>query len=155
MKISCRHTSQENSLENSCVFGSFQFRSRLCLLTACMFPWSVAALTLTWPSGKFLSFRLEISQNHGNHHLVWIQVCQEPWRDHTSHWWSRICWGTAGERSKLLANGIWPAFFKRSPVLILLLLFLVRKIGPELTSVPIVLYFVCGTLPQHGLMSNV
>ena len=32
--------------------------------------------------------------------------------------------------------------------------FLVRKIGPELTSVPIFLYFVCGTLPQHGLMSS-
>ena len=27
---------------------------------------------------------------------------------------------------------------------------LVRKIGPELTSVPIFLYFVCGTLPQRG-----
>ena len=29
------------------------------------------------------------------------------------------------------------------------------KIGPELTSVPIFLYFVCGTLPQNGLMSRV
>ena len=36
-----------------------------------------------------------------------------------------------------------------------LLPFLVRKMGPERTSVPIFLYFVCGTLPQHGLMSSV
>ena len=35
------------------------------------------------------------------------------------------------------------------------LLFLVRKIGPELTSVPVPLYFVCGMLPQHGLISGV
>ena len=33
--------------------------------------------------------------------------------------------------------------------------FLVRKIGPVLTSMPIFLYFVCGMLPQHGLMSSV
>ena len=32
---------------------------------------------------------------------------------------------------------------------------LVRKIGPELTPVPIFLYFVCGMTPQHGLMHNV
>ena len=32
-------------------------------------------------------------------------------------------------------------------------LFLVRKIGPELTSVPIFLYFVYGSPPQPGLMS--
>ena len=36
-----------------------------------------------------------------------------------------------------------------------LFLFLLRKIGPELTSVPIFLYFVCGTQSQHGLMSGV
>ena len=36
----------------------------------------------------------------------------------------------------------------------LFFLFLVRKIGPELTSVPIFLYFVCGMLPQQGLMSG-
>ena len=30
----------------------------------------------------------------------------------------------------------------------------VRKIGPELTSVPIFLYCVCGTPPQHGLNSG-
>ena len=30
----------------------------------------------------------------------------------------------------------------------------VRKSGPELTSVPIFLHFVCGMLPQHGLMSS-
>ena len=30
-----------------------------------------------------------------------------------------------------------------------------RKIGPELTSVPVVLYFICEMLPQHGLMSDV
>ena len=34
-------------------------------------------------------------------------------------------------------------------------IFLVRKIGPELTSMPIFLYFVHGMLPQHGLMSGV
>ena len=34
-------------------------------------------------------------------------------------------------------------------------LFLVRKIGLELTSVPIFQYFVCGMPPQHGLMSGV
>ena len=33
--------------------------------------------------------------------------------------------------------------------------FLVRKIGPELTSVPIFPYFICGTPPHHGLMSGV
>ena len=32
---------------------------------------------------------------------------------------------------------------------------LVRKIGPELTSVPIFLYFVCKILPQHGSTSSV
>ena len=30
-----------------------------------------------------------------------------------------------------------------------------KKTGPELTSVPIFLYFVCGMLPQHGLVSGV
>ena len=30
-----------------------------------------------------------------------------------------------------------------------------RKIGPELTSVPIFFYFVRGSLPWHGLMSGV
>ena len=30
----------------------------------------------------------------------------------------------------------------------------VRKIVAQLTSVPIFLYFVCGILPQHGLMSS-
>ena len=39
--------------------------------------------------------------------------------------------------------------------LLLLLLFVVRKIGPELTSVAILLYFVRGMPPQHGLMSSV
>ena len=34
-------------------------------------------------------------------------------------------------------------------------LVLVRKIGPELTSVPVFLYFVCGMLPLHGLMHSV
>ena len=29
-----------------------------------------------------------------------------------------------------------------------------RKIGPELTSVAIFLYFICGMLPQHGLISG-
>ena len=41
--------------------------------------------------------------------------------------------------------GFWNWFFFRG----------VRKIGPELTSVPIFLYFVCGTPPQHGLISGV
>ena len=34
-------------------------------------------------------------------------------------------------------------------------LFLVRKIVPELMSVLILLHFVCGMLPQHGLMGVV
>lgn len=33
--------------------------------------------------------------------------------------------------------------------------FCLRKIGPELTSLPVFLSFICGTLPQHGLMSDV
>ena len=37
----------------------------------------------------------------------------------------------------------------------LLFFLLLRKIVPELTSVSVFLYFVCGTPPQHGLMSNV
>lgn len=32
----------------------------------------------------------------------------------------------------------------------LFIIFLLRKIGPELTSMPIFLYFVCGMLPQQG-----
>ena len=36
-----------------------------------------------------------------------------------------------------------------------LFIYLVRKIGPEQTPVPVFLYFVCGTPPQHGLMSGV
>ena len=32
--------------------------------------------------------------------------------------------------------------------------YLVTKIGPELTTVPIFLYFVSATPPQHGLMSG-
>uniref|UniRef100_A0A3Q2LPQ3 MOB kinase activator 3A n=1 Tax=Equus caballus TaxID=9796 RepID=A0A3Q2LPQ3_HORSE len=36
-------------------------------------------------------------------------------------------------------NGLFFVFF-----------ILVRKIGPELTSVPVFLYFVCGLPPQHG-----
>ena len=39
--------------------------------------------------------------------------------------------------------------------LFIYLFILVRKIVTELTSVPIFFHFVCGTLPQHGLMSNV
>ena len=35
-------------------------------------------------------------------------------------------------------------------ITILEVLLLLRKVGPELTSVPIFLYFVCGSLPQHG-----
>ena len=36
----------------------------------------------------------------------------------------------------------------------LLSVVLLRKIGPELTCVPIFLYFVCGMPPQHGLVSS-
>ena len=32
--------------------------------------------------------------------------------------------------------------------------FCLKKIITELTSVAIFLYFVCGALPQHGLMSG-
>ena len=38
---------------------------------------------------------------------------------------------------------------------LILSFFLVRQIGPEIISVPIFLYFVCGMPPQHGLMSSV
>ena len=44
-----------------------------------------------------------------------------------------------------------PLFF----IILFVFLFFVRKIRPELTSVPIFLYFVCGMPPQHGLMSGV
>ena len=37
----------------------------------------------------------------------------------------------------------------------LFLFYLAGKIVPELASVPVFLYSVCGTLPQHGLMSRV
>ena len=40
------------------------------------------------------------------------------------------------------------------PSLFFCLFVLVRKIGPELTSVPVFLCFVCGMPPQHGLMSG-
>ena len=33
--------------------------------------------------------------------------------------------------------------------------FCLRKIHTELTSVPVFFYFVCGSPPQHGLMSSV
>ena len=33
--------------------------------------------------------------------------------------------------------------------------FSVRKIRPELTSMPVLLYFICGMPLQHGLMSSV
>ena len=33
--------------------------------------------------------------------------------------------------------------------------FVVRNIVPELTSVPVFLYFVCGAPPQHSMMSSV
>ena len=36
-----------------------------------------------------------------------------------------------------------------------ILLFLLRKTGPELTSMPTFLYFIRGPLPQHGLISTV
>uniref|UniRef100_A0A5F5PX68 cysteine--tRNA ligase n=1 Tax=Equus caballus TaxID=9796 RepID=A0A5F5PX68_HORSE len=50
-------------------------------------------------------------------------------------------------RQDLVAHGI--------SIKIEFLLFLWgRKIGPELTSVPILLYFICGSPPQHGLMSG-
>ena len=39
----------------------------------------------------------------------------------------------------------------RNPKCIVFWFFLVRKIGPELTYVPILLCVVCGMPPQHGL----
>ena len=33
--------------------------------------------------------------------------------------------------------------------------FFLRKIGPKVTSVPIFLYFICGMLPQRGLVIGV
>ena len=38
---------------------------------------------------------------------------------------------------------------------VIVVFFLVRKIGPELTSVTVFFYFVGGSPPQHGLMSGV
>ena len=52
--------------------------------------------------------------------------------------WERV-WGYE-EQNSYLSFSI-PFFF---------FFFLVRKIGHELMSVPIFLYFVCGMLPQHG-----
>ena len=40
-------------------------------------------------------------------------------------------------------------------IVVLILFFLLRNGGPELTSVPLFLYFVCGSLPQCGLTSAV
>ena len=64
--------------------------------------------------------------------------------------------------SPFLHNGIWSlliqiaiACFPFFPFLFLRFVFLVRKIVPELTSVTIFLYFVCGTPPQHSLMNRV
>ena len=51
--------------------------------------------------------------------------------------------------SKLLTTTYITWFLKN------FLLFLVRKIGSELTSVLVFLYFACRTPPQHGLMSGV
>ena len=69
------------------------------------------------------------------------------WRQEPGREWGR--WSTP--------NGI--SIYKRVWFFVLFvsffLIFLVRKIGPQLTSVPISLYFVCGMLPQHGLMSGV
>ena len=48
------------------------------------------------------------------------------------------------EGSEIEKDDCWTFFF-----------FLVRRIVPELTSMPILLCFVCGTPPQHGLMSGV
>ena len=44
-------------------------------------------------------------------------------------------------------------FFNVAKMYFIYLFFWVRKIGPELTSVPIFLYFVCGMLLQHGFMN--
>ena len=49
---------------------------------------------------------------------------------------------------------IYPFFFYNLHFYIILCV-CVRKIVPELTSVPVFLYFVCGMLSQHGLMSSV
>ena len=43
----------------------------------------------------------------------------------------------------------------KSDILFIYFILLVRKIGPELTSVPIFLHFVCGMLLQHGFMTGV
>ena len=47
-----------------------------------------------------------------------------------------------------------PLFFCWFEVIYIFFL-LMRKVGPELTSVSVFLCFTCGTPPQHGLMSSV
>ena len=44
--------------------------------------------------------------------------------------------------------------FPKDASFLFVCLFLVRKIGPELTTAPIFLYVACGTPPQQGLMSD-
>ena len=49
--------------------------------------------------------------------------------------------------SSFFRHGIWliqPLFY------FILFYFLLRKISPELTSVPVFLHFICGSLPEHG-----
>ena len=49
---------------------------------------------------------------------------------------------------------VWAYFCAGAIYATLFFFFLVRKIVPELTSVPIFLYLVCEMPPQHDLMSS-
>ena len=50
--------------------------------------------------------------------------------------------------------GVGAGFALSQHLLPIFLFFCLRKIIPELTPVPVFLHFVCGSPPQHGLMSG-
>ena len=69
-----------------------------------------------------------------------------------THWY---LFYTLGYNPKFSALAIPRLFFFKDLFIYNLKIILVRKTGPELTSVPIFLYCLCGMLPQHGLRSSV
>ena len=50
---------------------------------------------------------------------------------------------------------LWPSYLTLLFNFVFFFLFLVRRTGPEPTSVPVFLCFVCGMPPEHGLTSSV
>ena len=67
--------------------------------------------------------------------------------------WGR--WGSEQSSSPSSFFFFWWGRLALSKHLLPILLFCLRKSGPDLTSVPMVLYFVCGMPPQHDLVSGV